>query len=434
MSSAGQPVGAWFQNMPVTRRHWQAGLVLFMAFVIESWEMMIIIYSSSAIAAEFGLSTAQVGSLIGAIFLGMIPGALIWGKLAGPLGRRRCLMLSFGIYALFPLASAFAPGFEVLWALRFLGGVALAGALVITFPFFTELVPVPVRGRATVFLSAGWPVGVLIALGVTSLLLDLGWRWVLAMGSFAGVWTAVIYWGVPESPYWLAEKGRKDAAAAAITRLSDGHTRPMLGDESDNAAGQMPFFKIFARDNLRITLTQTVVNFCFSWGYWGLASWMPSLLARRGLSTPEGLGFIALSALFMFPGYLTASYVTGRIGRRRTMLIFVAAAAVAGIGFAYSQTLSQMYAWNFALSFFMLGGWGVWNTWLSEIYATPQRSAGVGWGVAAQRVANTLAPIVIGAMLASSTFGATVAFITAFLGITFVACLFLPETEGQRLG
>ncbi|MFK7955368.1 MAG: MFS transporter [Lysobacterales bacterium] len=430
---APKPVGHWFEDMALTRRHWAAGFALFIAFVIESWEMMIIIYSSGAIATDFGLSTGQTGSLIGAIFLGMIPGALLWGKLMGVWGRRTCLLISIGAYTMFPLLSAVAPTFEILLAIRFACGVVLAGALVVTFPYFTELVPVKMRGRATVYLSAGWPLGVLIAVGVTIALQDQGWRWVVGFSSVAGLWALVIASIVPESPYWLAEKGRAKEAEDAIRQLSMQKIQPVISPTDQATAGKMPFSRIFSGPRLKVTVVQTIINFCFSWGYWGLASWMPALLAERGLSAPQGLGFIALSALFMFPGYICASFLTGRFGRRRVLLTFVFFSAVCGMGFAYSDSMTQMYGWNFGLSFFMLGGWGVWNTWLSEIYDTPSRGAGTAWGVSAQRVANAIAPVVIGAMLATSTFGQTVLFITAFLAITFIAALFLKEMEGKPL-
>ena len=164
-----------------------------------------------------------------------------------------------------------------------------------------------------------------------------------------------------------------------------------------------------------------------------MASWMPTLLAKRGLSAPEGLNFIAISAVFMFPGYITASYLTGRFGRKPTMLVYVFFAAIAGFGFANSESLNQMYFWNFSLSFFSLGAWGVWNTWMGEIYDTRMRGAGVAWGVSMQRVANAVAPVAIGAMLATSSFLQTVTFITAFLAVTFFTAIFLPETEGKIL-
>lgn len=421
--------------MPFTRAHWLAGLALFFAFVIESWEMMIIIFNSDTIGAEFGLATAQIGSLISAMFLGMIPGALLWGKLVDQYGRKTSLVWSLALYCPLPLLGAFASGPQMLWWLRAVGGVVLSGALVVTFAFFEELLPVKTRGRATVYLSAGWPLGVLIAIGVTALLGEWGWRWVIGFSSVTGLWAFVVHKTVPESPYWLAEKKRIREAQDAISRLSEGRVtavvRPM--ETMARPDGKVSFFDIFRRPVVHLTALQTVVNFCLAWGYWGLTSWMPALLAKQGLSTPEGLSFMAVSALFMFPGYIAASYLTGNFGRKRVMLTFVFAAAVAGFGFANSASIAQMYFWSFALSFFSLGAWGVWNTWLGEIYSTDTRTSGFAWGVSAQRIANAVAPIVIGATLASSSFLQTVAFISTFLAITFVTALFLPETEGMIL-
>ncbi len=426
-------VGQWFEDMPLTKTHWIAGLTLFVAFVIESWEMMIIIFSSGAIGADFEMDTVQTGSLIGAMFLGMIPGALLWGKLSGVLGRKQCMIWSIGLYGMFPLMSAFAPSYEALWGIRFVCGIVLSGALVITFPYFQELVPVKARGKATVYLSAGWPVGVLVAIAVTTLLMNSGWRSVIGFSSFISLWAIVIFRYVPESPYWLAEKGRTEEANLAINRLSEGALCAATLSGEGPSGSNMAFMNIFRGSALRTTVVQTVINFCFSWGYWGLASWMPTLLAERGLSAPQGLGFIAISALFMFPGYISASFLTGRFGRKKIMLLYVFVAAVAGFGFAYSATIPGMYFWNFMLSFFSLGAWGVWNTWLGEIYDTNTRGAGTGWGVSAQRVANAVAPVVIGTMLVTTSFLQTVSFISMFLAITFAAAFFLPETEGRPL-
>lgn len=429
-----QSVGYWFRHMPLTRAHWQAGGVLFAVFIFDSWEMMVLILNGASISTDLGLDTAGIGALIGALFLGMIPGALIWGRLSDSLGRKRSVMLSLLLYAPVPLLSAAATTPEMLWWLRFAGGIFLSGALVVTFPHFEELVPVKSRGRATVYLSAGWPVGLLIAVGITALLMDSGWRWVIGFSSVSGLLALAVHRWVPESPYWLAQQGRCREADHIILRLSRGAVvASSIAPPRTNGAARGGFIALFRAPVTRITCLQTVINFCFSWGYWALASWLPALLAQRGLSAPEGLGFIALSALFMFPGYVSASFLTGRYGRKRVMLAFVLAATLGGFGFAYSQTPAQMYMWNFTLSFFSLGAWGVWNTWQGEIYDTRLRGAGVAWGVSMQRIANAIAPVAIGALLVTSSFLETVSFISAFLAATFIAALFLPETEGRIL-
>jgi len=402
-SEAPQTAGYWFESMPLTSVHWLAGMIIFVTFAIEAWEMLILIYSSGAIAAEFNLKTGEIGWLISAIFLGMIPGSLVWGKLISSLGRKKCLMMSVGLYFIFPLLSANAGSYEMLWWVRFFAGTVLVGALVVSFPLFMELLPVKVRGKATVLLSAGWPIGTLIAVGITVTFTDQGWRVVLGLSSLASLWALLIWRFVPESAYWLAEKGYNKEAEEVIHKISNQTIEPQV-KSSDNVESEMPFSSIFKGSLLRITLLSSIINFCFAWGYWGMTTWLPPLLAERGLSTQQGLEFIALSALFMFPGYISAAYLTGKIGRKKVMLIYVALATVAGIGFGLSETSTQLYAWNFTLSFFSLGAWGIWNTWQGEVYATATRGPGVAWGVMLQRVANTIAPVVIGFVFAATGF------------------------------
>lgn len=435
---AGRTIGQIFEDMPLTARHWQAGLTLFLVLVIEAWEMMVIVLGSSHISKDLGINDAQVGLIVGAIFLGMIPGALIWGKLIDRWGRNQTTVRSLVLYGLVSLASAFSPTFEVLWVLRFVSGLALSGTIVCTFLYFEELLPIHARGKATVYLAAGWPLGLLVSIGAAQLLGDLGWRWMIGASSVAALWAIVVRRAVPESPYWLCEQGRNDEARAVLARLSGDANMlkvkivdPVVA--AGSAIGRGSIFELFNAQHVKITLLQYIIGFCYSWGYWGLSGMMPVLLAKRGLTTPQGYGFMALSALCMFPGYISASYFTGKFGRKLVMLIYVFGSTVAGFGLAYSSSLTQMYVSNFALSFFSLGAWGIWNTWLGEIYDTRLRGVGYSSGMAVQRIANTFAPVVVGAMAAHSSFTDIVASITMFLGATLVALLFLPETEGHAL-
>ncbi|WAH39729.1 MFS transporter [Alicyclobacillus fastidiosus] len=429
-------IGELFADMPLTGRHWKSGFAIFFSFVIESWEMMIITLIGGMIGSDFKLTSAQIGSLMGSIYLGMIPGCLIWGKLTDKIGRKKTMMWSVGLYGILSLISAFSSSYEMLWWLRFASGLGLGGLMVASFPYFEELLPVKSRGRATVYLASGWPIGYLIAIGLTYALRPLGWHWILAISSLAGLWAFVIKAMVPESPYWAAGNGQQQVAKDAIQYLAKDQVRVDLSTAKlvvDNVR-QGSFLEVFKSKLSRATWLQLIINFCFSWGYWALSTWMPELLMKKGLSAPAGYGFMALSALFMFPGYIVSSWLTGRYGRKKIMIIFVALAAIAGFGFAQSANMTEMYVWNFALSFFSLGAWGVWDTWVGELYPTEVRGVGYSVGATSQRVANAIAPMVIGAMLThNSSFTGTVSFITAFLVATVIATFFLKETEGEIL-
>ncbi|MCX5138679.1 MULTISPECIES: MFS transporter [unclassified Streptomyces] len=432
-TSAARPVGFWFENMSLNRSHLLAALALFMAFVIESWEQLALVYVSGDLGDAFAIDEGRIGWVLSAVALGMIPGSLVWGPVSDRIGRRAVCLWSLAAYGVIALASALAPNFTLLMAARFLSGLALAGIYTVTFPYFLELLPTKSRGRAAVYLSIGWPIGVLLAVGATQLLGDMGWHVVAVASALAGLWVFAIRAWVPESPYWLAQQGRHDDAAAVLRRLGADVPQGTVFEVVEPELAGRPV-ELFRGRLLKTTVLMLVVNFAFNWGYWGLQTWLPTLLQDKGLSMSASLGFVALSAVFMIPGYVSASYLTGRFGRKRIFLPYVALAAVAGIAFAYSDTLTEMYVANFALSFFSLGAWGVWNTWNGEFYPTALRATGYSWATAAQLGATSLAPSVVGYMLARATgYSSTILFIMGFLAVALVFAVPLPETEGRDL-
>lgn len=429
-------VGEVFADMPLTREHWKAGIALFFSFVIEAWEMMIVIMASGMIASDLRLNDKQLGSLIGSIYLGMIPGCLLWGKITDRIGRKKTMVASLATYGVISLVSSFSPTYWILWWTRFASGIALSGVLVSAFIYFEELLPVKVRGRATVYLASGWPIGMLLAIAVPQLLRNTSWHWVLAVSSLAGLWALVVQAFVPESPYWAAGKRKQELAKQSIAQLSQGRLQLDLArvELVVEEYKQGSFVELFRRNLLKVTTIQSVLNFCFCWGYWALATWMPLLLARKGLSVPEGNEFMAYTAIIMIPGYMSASWLTHRLGRKKIIVSYVSLAAVFGFLFAQSASLGEMYLWSFGLYFFNQGAWGVWDTWMGELYPSDVRGVGYSVGLTMQRVSNALAPIVIGVLLARNTsFSFTVSFITMFLVATVILALFLHETEGEAL-
>ena len=428
-------VGDVFRDVPLTREHLHCCLALFFVFAIEAWEMMIIVYTAPLIAQDFSLDALAVGHLIGAMFIGMLLGSLAWGKLAERIGRKGAVVWSLASYGVVSLASAFAPDYASLYALRLLSGVAAVGMMVVTFAHYQELLPVRHRGALTVYLASGWPIGMLLALGATVWLMPYGWRTIIAVSSLGGLWALVVARWVPESPYWLANAKRQSQARAVITRLSRGAVQvpeDCLLQVDQTTLGRQR--ELFAPALFKISALQILVNFTFSWGYWGLQTWLPTLLQQRGLSLPQSYGFIALSALCMIPGYMAASWLTHRYGRKYIIIGFISASVVAGYGFANAQSLELLYLSNFALAFFSLGAWGVWGTWIAELYPTPLRTIGYGWAIFSQRVANILAPSLIGALVAyGASFNVTTTFINAFMLITMLLALLIPETEGKAL-
>ncbi|SEL94645.1 MFS transporter [Nonomuraea pusilla] len=431
VESRTMPIGAAFDRMPFTRRHVLIALALFIAFVIESWEQLALIYVSGDLGTGLGIDEAGIGVVLSAVAFGMIPGVLVWGPLADRVGRKPASFWSLLAYGVLALASAFAPDVTTLVALRVASGLALAGVYTITFPYFLELLPTRHRGRAAVYLSIGWPIGMLAAIGASVTLGDLGWHVVVIASAVAGLWAFAIRAWVPESPYWLAARGRQDDARAVLRGLSSPDADATFTVATDRVGRPLDLF----RGGLaKITVVMLVLNFAFNWGYWGLQTWLPTLLQEKGLSLSASLGFAALSALMMIPGYVSASLLTGRFGRKKVFLVYVVAAVLGGLWFATASSTVGLYLGNFVLSFFSLGAWGVWNTWNGEFFPTALRGTGYSWATAAQLVATTVAPSAVGALLAHATgFTPTMLVINAFMVVTALLAIPLPETEGREL-
>ncbi|GAB3361839.1 MULTISPECIES: MFS transporter [Amycolatopsis] len=434
-SAATVSVGSMFHRMPLSRVHIKIGIALYAALAIESWEMLSLTYIAPAVEAGLRVTAAQLGLVISALFFGMIPGALAWGPISDRIGRRATCTWSLAGYGVVTLVGSFSPNYEMLLVTRAVAGFLFAGILTITFPYFEELLPVRHRGRLTVYLAAGWPLGMLLAVGITALLGTHEWRGVIIASAVASLWVLVIRRWVPESPYWLVQRGRQDEALTTLRRLGAADAENLSAQSLSVPEVRAGSFAALFRGRLgRITVLQLVVNFLFSWGYWGLQTWLPTLLEQRGLSASSSLGFAAISAVFMIPGYVSASWLTGRYGRKKIFVGYVLAAAAGGFYFANASTLAELYIGSFVLSFFSLGAWGVWDTWVGEIYPSPVRGLGYSVGFCGQRVANTIAPSVVGILLAhASGFSSTVLFIDLFLVATAVFAVVIPETEGREL-
>lgn len=230
-------VGDVCNSMPLGRRHIAAGTVLFITFVIEAWEQVGLIYVSTGIGTDFGISNAQLGWALSAVALGMVPGALLWGLAIDRFGRRQVTVYSLLVYSVLALLAGLSPEFWMFLVLRFLSGMAFGGVYSVTFPYFLELLPTRWRGQGAVALSIGFPIGTLLCIGVSQTLGTVSWRAVAVVGAVAGLWAFAVRKWVPESPYWLAQRERH-ADAARVLRSLGGTVAEAPGSPSTRwAAG-----------------------------------------------------------------------------------------------------------------------------------------------------------------------------------------------------
>lgn len=409
-----------------------------LVWAADAMQVLAIGFAAPSLAASFGLSIPQAIQAGTAFFLGMLLGAWGFGRLADRIGRRRVLIVTVLIDAAFGLASAFAPDFGTLLALRLLTGIGVGGTLPVDYAMMAEFLPPERRGRWLVALEGFWAVGTiavaLAAWAASRWAAEDAWRWLFvltALPALIGFWLRL--W-LPESPHYLLHRGRVAQARDVLDRVARSNGRPPLVEALMAPAirrGRM-------RDLLGPGLRRRSFLILAAWllvstAYYGVFIWLPGRLVTEGYGFVRGHGFLVLLALAQVPGYALAALGVETAGRRRTLVAFLAVSAAGCLLFAVAGEPLWIAAALLVMSFALLGTWGALYAYTPELYPTELRATGMGVAGAMARVGGLLAPSAI-ALVVGAGFGTAIALFAVLLALAAVAVGQIDtETKGRPL-
>ncbi|MBB3950948.1 MFS transporter [Aureimonas jatrophae] len=413
-------------------------LVFGLVWAADAMQVLSVGFAAPSIAAEFGLNVPQALQVGTAFFAGMLVGASAFGRLADRIGRRRVLLLTIAIDAVFGLASAFAPDFAWLLAFRFLTGLGVGGTLPVDYALMAEFLPPRGRGRWLVMLEGFWAVGTialaLAALAAPRLSDGPAWRTLFLLTALPALVGLAARLFVPESPLYLLRQGRERDARAVLERLARINRYqdelPAIAPAPPTAAGG----SILGPNLRRRTLLILLVWLLVSMSYYGVFVWLPVQLAAQGFGFLRGELFLLLVALAQLPGYALAAYGVERWGRRPTLAGFLVLSAAGCVLYGLDPSPALVAGSTLLMSFALLGTWGALYAWTPELYPTQLRATGMGAAGAVARLGGLAAPSLL-APLAAQSFAGALALYAAFLVAAAVATVSLrAETRGAALG
>jgi putative MFS transporter len=350
-------------------------------------------------------------------------------------GAERFFQTSILWYSIFTALTALAWGPTSLLALRFLAGIGLGGMLVVDPSLLAEYLPPQRRGRFLVLLDFFWPVGLLIAIGLSWVFLDrLGgaWRWLFVAAALPAFLAYVARRALPESPYWLARRGRLAEAAGVLGAIT-GH--PV--DGASLAVSEEPSSSPRELFSPRLRTTSAVIILVWvalNVSYYGLFIWLPGVLGAQGTVALNVYVLLALVALAQFPGYAASLWLVEAWGRKPTLAAFLALGGVSALTFALARSTSVYVAALFFVGFFNLGAWGAVYPYTSELFPTRLRSTAFGMVEGVGKAAAIAGPYLFGYLL--DTTGVTVwslTFVAAVMTAGALVTLLGRETRGAKL-
>lgn len=421
--------------LPFTRRHLRLLTGSGVGWALDAMDVGLISFIIAALTQQWDLSKSEAGLIASLGFVGMAVGATLGGLLADRFGRRQVFALTLLVYGVATGASALVGGVAALLVLRFFVGLGLGAELPVASTYVSEFAPARIRGRLIVILEAFWAVGWTASALIGFLVIpasESGWRWAFAVGAIPAVYALVVRWGLPESPRWLASRGRIAEAERIVSAFEADAGMPAApairkepASRAIAATAGARLATLWNREFRVRTLCLWLAWLCVNFAYYGAFIWIPSILVDAGFDLVRSFGFTLIITLAQLPGYAVAAWLIERWGRRVTLSVFLAGSAVSAVLFGTATSETAIIATGMALSFFNLGAWGALYAVTPEIYPTSRRGTGAGWAAGVGRLASIVAPVAAPVLLLAG--GAPVLF------VVFAACFLVAAAASWGL-
>jgi putative MFS transporter len=441
-------VAARMDRLPVTRTHRLATVAVGLGMFFDIYEVFLTPVLSTVLTAQFSLSKAQLAPVLASTFIGMFLGALVMGRQADRIGRRRAFLLNLALYSLFSLLGAFSPNAVWLMGSRFIAGIGLGAELPLADTYLTDLMPARKRGRylawAYTVSFVGVPFVGFLAHGlVERTVLGLeGWRWLFIIGSLGAIVVFLLRRGLPESPRWLETVGR-DAEADEITRRFEAEARAE-GNQLDEPGEPAPVLparsgidglRVLARPPLGKRTAMMVVFHLFQTiGYYGFGTMVPLVLAAKGFPVGKSLLFTALVWLGYPVGSALSLPLVERFERKFLVVVAVIAMAAFGLAFGFSTAMVPILIFGFSYTVISNVFSNAYHSYQAEIFPTAVRSTAASGTYAVSRLATAIMPFVLLPVLANAGPGAVFGVVCAAMAIVALDIGLLgPRTTGRTV-
>lgn len=274
---------------------------------------------------------------------GCLAGAMVAGFFADRFGRKPLLIFSAIVF----LVSAYMTGavdtFVPFLIARLVGGVAIGVASGLSPMYIAEVSPPATRGRMVSVNQLTIVLGILAAQIVNWLIAEpmpagmdtppvdswncqQGWRWMFWAEGYPAAVFFVLVMSIPESPRWLAMKGREEKASGVFRHIGgDSYAdeeMKAIKDARDCGAGEEAgLSKLFHRPYLSLIILGIVIAVFQQWcGTNVIFNYAQEIFSNAGYDLGEMLFNIVLTGVTNVVFTFVALYAVDRIGRKKLML------------------------------------------------------------------------------------------------------------------
>jgi MFS family permease len=398
-----------------------------LGWMLDAFDAMLYALVLAHVMRDLGMSKGTAGLLNSLTLLASGMGGVLFGFIADHVGRKRALMASILTYSVCSFGSGLSTSILMLAVFRFILGLGMGGEWNTGATLVAETWPTELRAKAISIVQSSWAIGYALAALVAGIVLHYAnWRMVFFAGIVPALVTLWIRRGVPESAMWQDHH----RLAQESQRVAD----------AERKFAQHSFARIFQPPYRKHTLTLLLTNFFGMFAWWGLFTWIPPYLSLPVEQGGRGFGvmgtttlLVTLNLIGMFPGYASFGWVADAIGRRKSFVLYLFAAAFLVPLYAIARQPWLLMVLGAAVAFFGTGIFSGSGIVASEVFPTSVRARALGFTYNGARTMSSVAPFVIGRV--GQVKGLSWAFYlcAASYLISALVATQLPETRGKQL-
>ncbi|MDL2406946.1 MFS transporter [Rhizobium calliandrae] len=411
-----------FDNQPVTRLHVFALVVCGLGFSFDLAEIAFGNTLSAVFSAPpYSVGSSELSVLLASVYIGAVVGAPLLGLLADRFGRQPVLSGTMLLLTVASALAASAASIGALTASRALGGIALGAYPPLMFAYLTDILPAARRGKLAVASTAigyiGPPTFIFLvrSLGESSPLGIEAWRWGFWIAGAGSLLCFFLFICLPESPRWLAMKGRLPEMEQALEKFR--RSAVMLASMPPRPGRKDAPAEVKDGPVLGRAISLVALYFLSPWAAVGFTVLSGAVLVQKGINVRDSLFYLGISTLAPIFGAVFISSFVDKM-QRRTFLVFCSIAmAVLGIAFGGSNEpwvlITSGLAFNLMVTLYM----PVLVLFATESVPTLHRAGVTSWAWASNRLGSALVPLVLLPLLVN--FGGLVMF--SAIAVTLIA-------------
>lgn len=445
MSSSAEMISARLERLPMSRWHIKARVIVGAVTFFDGFDQLMIAYSLPVLIPKWNLTPASVAWVIAIGGIGMLVGALGGGWLADRIGRLNVIIGSLALYAVMSLGMAFTDSLMLFLVFRFVQGIGLGAEVPVAATYIGEITKAHKRGRFVLLYEVIFPIGLVASAIVSAWVVPrFGYQVLFALGAIPIVLLPALF-RLPESPRWLASRGRLEEANAAMqrieTEIADRYgplpePEPVVAGVVDTRRGR--FLEAFQGVYLRRTLMLAAIWGCAYFVNYGIASWLPTLYRTVfDVSVDTALHYSIFTTVAGLIGCVMVAFLIDNLGRRvciTSSMVLCSALLflLAGTG---TGTATAVLMWSAGAALFVFAVNMALYVYTAELYPTRMRAIGCAIGGASGRLGIIVGPLVVGGILGA---GGTLALVFGMFGVValigaVVVGLFAIETREKTL-